>query len=164
MFTALTEEISAQIDKILTDLLEQAEAEAVMLCDRGGNIIAEQSVNEYQAEDNIAALAAGAFFATVEIARLVGESKFRRLLHQGEKTSIYMERLGGDMLLLVVFSKDSNPGLVRLYARTACQELTRFSNALAPQQDGKSDALSSLKLEIDENAQPFTTSARAGSR
>lgn len=163
MFTALTEEVSREIDKILTDLLEQAEAEAVMLCDRGGNIIAQQSVNEYHAEDNIAALAAGAFFATVEIARLVGESKFRRLLHQGEKMSIYMERLGGDMLLLVVFSKDSNPGLVRLYARSTCQELAQFASTLAPQQDGKSEALSALKLEIDENVQPFTTSAKAAS-
>lgn len=159
MFTQLTVEISAQIDRVLTDLLEQAEAEAVMLCDRGGNIIAQQAVSEYHAEDNIAALAAGAFFATVEIARLVGETKFRRLLHQGEKTSIYMERMGGDLLLLVVFSKDSNPGLVRLYARSACQELAQFASALAPQQDGKSSAISSLKLEIDENAQPFTLKA-----
>ncbi|HPG01292.1 MAG TPA: roadblock/LC7 domain-containing protein [Kiritimatiellia bacterium] len=154
---ALTEEVSRQIDKILSELLERGEAEAVFLCDRGGNIISHRSVVAYSNEENISALAAGSFFATQEMARLLGESRFKSLLHQGEKTSIYMEGMPGDVLIIVVFSKDSNPGLVKLYVKHACKELEPLSLALL-EPSGAGHAMK-LNLEIDENSQPFTSQA-----
>jgi predicted regulator of Ras-like GTPase activity (Roadblock/LC7/MglB family) len=150
---ALTEEEYLKIEQIVSDLLVQVEADAVMLCDRGGNIIAQQSVSTYEDEDNIAALASGAFFATVEMARLVGESEFRSMLHQGERMSIYMEGTVGDMLLVIVFDKFSNPGLVKLYARKASEQLGEQS--LCVDQMGAGGIGAVEKLELDENAQPF---------
>ncbi len=155
MFRALTDEDSQQITRILNELLEQVEAEAVFFCDRGGNIIAREFNTEVRNEQNIAALAAGSFFATLEMARMLGESKFRRLIHQGEEMSIYMEGMAGDMLLIVVFSKDSNPGLVKLYAQNACQQLSQF-DALINAQGGAQKNVPALNLELNEDAQPFT--------
>ncbi len=157
MFSALTEEASKQINKVLSELLEQVEAEAVFFCDRGGNIVARQSANVYPHEQNIAALASGSFFATLEMARLLGESKFRRLIHQGEKTSIYMEGMRGDMILIVVFTRDSNPGLVKLYARNARQKLEQFDLDQGPAGKGQG---SHFKFEMDDSAQTFTHTVR----
>ena len=155
MFSALTEEASKHINKVMSELLEQVEAEAVFFCDRGGNIIARQSANVYPHEENIAALASGSFFATLEMARLLGESKFRRLIHQGEKTSIYMEGMKGDMILIVVFTRDSNPGLVKLYARNARQKLEQF-DIVEMSSGGKMQALHGVKFEMVDEDQPFT--------
>lgn len=161
MFTVLTEESSREIDSILMDLLEKVEAEAVFFCDRGGNIIGKQSVDPVPNEENIAALASGAFFATLEMARLVGEPEFRYQIHQGEKTGIYMEGTSNDMLLIVVFSKDSNPGLVKLYARNACQQLAQYNIHIGPQM-GHAPVIPAIQIELDEDAQPFTRSERMG--
>lgn len=159
MLKALTEDVSQKINRILTDLLEQVEAEAVFLCDRGGNILAHQAHTVYPHEENIGALAAGSFFATVEMARLVGEPKFRCLIHQGEITSIYMEGLDNDLLLVVVFSKDSNPGLVKLHAKDAIHQLADLG--LSKEHKGPEyERVHSVKLEIDESAQPFTNSLK----
>ena len=119
-------------------------------------------MSEYAHEDNIAALAAGSFYATLEMARLIGESEFRYLIHQGEKTSIYMESATQDLLLVVVFSKDSNPGLVKLYARHACDQLAAFAAELtanAGQAGGPYKV--PLPFEIDESAQPLPGRRRA---
>lgn len=154
MQTVLTEEASRAINGILETLLEKVEAEAVFLCDRGGNIVAEYSLAAYAHTENIGALAAGSFFATLELARLVGEPQFRCMNHQGEKTSMYMEGLTDDLLLVIVFGKDSNIGLVKLYAKHVGRELAKFDVAIAPTGPG-GDHMHSVKLEIDENAQPF---------
>ena len=153
MLSSLSEDVSQKIDQVLRELLEQVEAEAVFFCDRGGNIIASQSVNPQGNEENVAALAAGSFFATLTMAKLVGESEFQNMLHQGEKTSIYMEGLKGDMILVVIFSKDSNPGLVKLYAKTACQQLEPFKLSLI--YDEK-QMRTIPHMELDDNAQAFT--------
>ncbi|NCC51418.1 MAG: hypothetical protein EOM20_09410 [Spartobacteria bacterium] len=157
MFGALTEQEYERIQRLVADLLVQVEADAVLLCDRGGNIVAQECVSSYKDEDNIAALASGAFFATVEMARLVGETEFRSMLHQGERMSIYMEGTAGDMLLVIVFDKFSNPGLVKLYARKTSEQLGIVS--LCVDQVGE-NAMPKEQFEFDENAQPFTVIQR----
>lgn len=153
MLSSLGEDASRKIDQVLRDLLEQVEAEAVFFCDRGGNIIASQSVSPQGNEENVAALAAGSFFSTLTMAKLVGETEFQNMLHQGKKTSIYMEGLKGDMILVVIFSKNSNPGLVKLYTKTACQQLEPFKLSLV--YDEK-QMRTIPHMELDENAQAFT--------
>jgi predicted regulator of Ras-like GTPase activity (Roadblock/LC7/MglB family) len=152
VFSALSEEVSQQINRVLRELLEQVEAEAVFFCERGGSIIASQSISPQDNEETVAALAAGSFFATLTMAKLVGETEFKNLLHQGEKTSIYMEGLKDDMILVVIFGKDSNPGLVKLYAKTACQQLEPLKLSLV--YDEK-QMRTIPQLEIHESAQPF---------
>ncbi len=160
MFSALTEETSRAIDRILRELVEKVEAEAVFFCDRGGNIIASQSASRVDNAENVAALAAGSFFATLQMAKLVGETEFQSMLHQGETTSIYMEGLKDDMILVVVFNKNSNPGLVKLYAKTAHQQLDPFKLSLV-YDEKQMRTIPHIELDIDPNAQPFTRSDSA---
>jgi len=162
MFT-MTEDLHGAFERILSDLLVRAEAEAVFLCDRGGNIIAQSSANTYSREDNMAALAAGSFFATRELARLLGESEFHCVFHQGETNSVYMQQTTFDLLMLVVFGKESNPGLVRLYATEggrAIDKLMLTTEAAAPQQSNRPQHA----FEIDPTKQPFSRASGMSAR
>lgn len=128
MFQLMSEELCVKAEAILEDIVTRAEAQSVFLSDKGGNIIAQVVLRPVGHEDNIAALAAGSFFATQELARLIGAGNFQRVLHQGSKVSVYMQNLGPEMLLLVVFGKESNPGLVRLFTDKACPVLEKLMN------------------------------------
>ena len=154
MLQSLSKEDSERLGVILLDLLVRAEAEAIFLCDRGGNIIAQNATAQYSHEENIAALAAGSFYATRELAKLIGEPVFRYIFHRGDRTSIYMQNTIKDMLLLVVFGTQSNPGLVRLYAddcSRALQVMSETSNFV----DLTGGTRSHMEIEIDDTTEPF---------
>lgn len=158
MLLSITPQLCHRIDSILKAALQRAEGRAVYLCDKGGNIITQFSVDgDDDRADNISALAAGSFFATQELARLIGEGGFHCVLHQGGNSSVYMQSLTNEMLLLVVFGSDSNPGLVRLYADQACKTvdamIDEIENANAPSESF------GLEFEIDEQVQPFSRSS-----
>jgi predicted regulator of Ras-like GTPase activity (Roadblock/LC7/MglB family) len=153
MLSAMTELLHRNIENILADLLVRSEGEAAFLCDRGGNIMAQSATNPYAQEENMAALAAGSFYATRELAKLLGEPEFQCVFHQGDTNSVYMQSTRFDMLVLVIFGSESNPGLVRLYSTECCEALDKLmekadSEAPAP-------TASSPVFEIDETIQPF---------
>ena len=154
MFTSLTEDANRKLEDILAELLNIVEAQAVFLCDRGGNIILNKSVSAYAHEDNIAALASGSFFATLEMARLIGESEFKYVLHQGEHQSIFMEKTSKDLLVMVMFNRDSNPGLVKLHTHLACQKLEEF-DIIVDQCGGQNTFGKPVTFEMDPQAHPF---------
>ena len=145
------------IETLLGTLLVKAEADAIFLCDRAGNIMAQHCSQAYSSEDNIAALASGSFFATRALAELVGESEFRSVIHMGARTSLYMQYMNADLLLLVLFSKDSNPGLVKLYTNECCRDIDSYFKTGRMAADAV--AANSVVFEMDSSKQPF---ARVG--
>ena len=70
---SLNEKLSQQFSNTLMGLLVKAEAKAVFLCDRGGNILSHSCAENYSHEDNIAALASGSFYATRVLALKAGQ-------------------------------------------------------------------------------------------
>jgi predicted regulator of Ras-like GTPase activity (Roadblock/LC7/MglB family) len=155
MLNGLTEELSLKIDDLLLELLVRAEAEAVFLCNRGGYILADSMVQHYSHNENIAALAAGSFFATREIASLVGEPEFRSVFHQGDCKSIYMQVAAAELLVVVVFGRQSNPGLVKLCASETCRALERAFKKFG--QNGEVETLlQSIELNVDGGGQLFS--------
>ena len=154
MLAGLTEDMSRRIENGLADLLVKAEAEAVFLCNKGGYILAQTSVEEYGHSDNIAALAAGSFFATREIARLVGEPEFRCVFHQGAKKSLFMQNTPMDLLLVVVFGEQSNPGLVKLCVDEVCAWLDA-SLGSAGNERSVQEELQRTEMSLNEAAPLF---------
>ncbi len=118
------------LTRTITDLLVQAEASVVLLTDIGGNILAQAPQREDRELLTIAALGAGAFSATRELARLTGETGFRSVSHEGEKTSLFVHSLDGDFLLIVLFQRTTTLGLVKLYTRQAATSLATMLDAL----------------------------------
>jgi len=140
MLQSMSAEQNQLMSELLTGLLHKAEALAVFLCDRGGNILAQHCAQSYNQEDTIAALASGSFYATRVLAELLGESEFKQAIHQGAETSMYMQSMRCDLMILVVFGRDSNPGLVKLYCNEVCQAIDRMAGRTAIVDSGQGAA------------------------
>ena len=54
---------------------------------------------------------------------MLGEDEFNAIFHQGDQTSIFMTSIGEEVLLLAVFSDETNAGLVKMYATTTCRKI-----------------------------------------
>ena len=85
-----------QIQKDLSDFLELSEAQATLLCDRGGAILFSEGEFKEEAIDLICALVAGSFAATKELALALGEEEFSAIFHQGKNNSIFISAIGDE--------------------------------------------------------------------
>jgi predicted regulator of Ras-like GTPase activity (Roadblock/LC7/MglB family) len=119
------EEEIATIDDILKRMLKGAEAKCALLVDKDGHLITRQGFTHSLDTTALAALLAGSFASTKEIAKLVGEPEFSVLFHQGKKDHIHMSIVGERSILVVIFDDRTTIGMVRLYAKEASSELTR---------------------------------------
>ena len=126
------EEQIEKIDLILARMLKGAEAKCALLVDKDGHLITRQGFTHSLDTTALAALLAGSFASTKEIARLVGESEFSVLFHQGKKDHIHMSIVGDRSILAVVFDDRTTIGMVRLYAKEAAAELTKIFATLKP--------------------------------
>ena len=119
------EEEIAVIDELIKKMLKGAEAKCALLVDKDGHLITRQGFTHSLDTTALAALLAGSFASTKEIAKLVGEPEFSVLFHQGKKDHIHMSIVGERSILVVIFDDRTTIGMVRLYARETAKELTR---------------------------------------
>ena len=128
-----------KIQKDLNDFLEMSEAQATLLCDRGGSILFSEGEFEEGAIDLVCALVAGSFAATKELALALGEDEFSAIFHQGKNNSIFISAIGEEVLLLSIFSENTNAGLVKMYAKTACRKMQGLFAEISTREEVKAD-------------------------
>ncbi len=119
----LTIEDVANIDGVLQDYLQRSEADLIVVIDKGGNLIAQVGDLEVMDVTVIAALAAGSFAATKELARRIGEVEFNALYHQGNGSHIFMNSVDEDTIMITVFGSQTTVGLVRFYSASTASTL-----------------------------------------
>ncbi|MBN1673676.1 MAG: roadblock/LC7 domain-containing protein [Kiritimatiellae bacterium] len=158
---AINEPQSKRLHTALLDLSVQAEAKSVFMSDRGGNIIAQTTQQHDTTIDTVAALAAGSFCATRELARMIGEPEFHSIFHQGEKASIYIQSTVYDILVLVIFGKETTPGLVKLYTEKTCVELTSLLEEIVKQNASQATQVP-VTFKMNEEKAPFVKKQEAG--
>jgi predicted regulator of Ras-like GTPase activity (Roadblock/LC7/MglB family) len=120
----LYEEEITRIDGLLKKMLKGAEAKCALLVDKDGHLITRQGFTHSLDTTALAALLAGSFASTKEIAKLVGEPEFSVLFHQGKKDHIHMCLVGERSIMAVIFDDRTTIGMVRLYAKETAAELT----------------------------------------
>jgi predicted regulator of Ras-like GTPase activity (Roadblock/LC7/MglB family) len=120
----------ATLDAILADFLKKAEAELTVVIDRGGNVISQYGDSDVMDVTTIAALAAGSFAATRELARRIGELEFNALYHQGNGNHIFMNSVDDDTIMITLFGCRTTVGLVRFYSSTAAQSVADLLKSL----------------------------------
>ncbi len=103
--------------EILGDLVVSTGSLTAMLVSKEGHLLAEAGDISYLNSATMAALTAGMFSATQEVARIVGEPQFSVMLQQGEKRHIHISLVTGSVLLLIVFEGFSKVGMIRHYAK-----------------------------------------------
>ena len=124
------EEQIQKVEEALRRLIKDAQAKCVLLVDKDGHLITRQGFTQSLDTTALAALLAGSFASTREIARLVGEPEFSVLFHQGKKDHIHITLVGERTILAVIFDDRTTIGMVRLYSKEACENLERvFSSA-----------------------------------
>ncbi|MCX6827016.1 MAG: roadblock/LC7 domain-containing protein [candidate division Zixibacteria bacterium] len=124
------EEEIEKIDSILAKMLKGAEAKCALLVDKDGHLLTRQGFTHSLDTTALAALLAGSFASTKEIARLVGESEFSVLFHQGKKDHIHMSLVGERSIMAVIFDDRTTIGMVRLYAKETALELGKIFSSL----------------------------------
>lgn len=123
----------AQIDKILREYLSKSEGELALVIDKGGNIISQQGKDNSAHLAIVAALAAGSFAATKELASRIGEPEFSALYHQGRSAHVFMNAVDDNAILLTVFSEKTTVGLIRFYSVNCARKLKQIFDRLRAQ-------------------------------
>ncbi len=134
----------ATLDGILAEFLQKAEAELTVVIDRGGNVISQYGDMTVMDVTTIAALAAGSFAATKELARRIGELEFNALYHQGDGNHIFMNSVDDDTIMITVFGPRTTVGLVRFYSSGAAQKVGDLLKSL----QGNAHEVSFAQAEI----------------
>jgi predicted regulator of Ras-like GTPase activity (Roadblock/LC7/MglB family) len=132
----LTVKDVAMLDGVLGDFLKKAEAALTVVIDRGGNVISQFGDMSVMDVTIFAALAAGSFAATRELARRIGEIEFNALYHQGNGSHMFMNSVDDDTIMITVFGTDTNVGLVRYYSVAAAQSVAAILKSLRSTNQG----------------------------
>ena len=149
----LYEEQMALIDRTLAKLLKAAEAKCALLVDKDGHLVTRQGFTHSLDTTALAALLAGSFASTREIARLVGEPEFSVLFHQGKRDHIHINLVGERSILVVIFDDRTTIGMVRLYAKEITDELVKILSAKKKERKGSAitaDFTASAESRLDD--------------
>ena len=121
-------------------------ATCALLIDKDGHLVSRTGTMKAFDLDTIAALVAGSFAATREMARVLGEEEFTVLFHQGPQGSIQLSLIGDRTILAVIFNDQTTVGMVRLYTLEASNKLTDLFKAIEGRSAGGGPA---VELEAD---------------
>jgi predicted regulator of Ras-like GTPase activity (Roadblock/LC7/MglB family) len=116
----------AIISIALNKLMNDTSATSVMLLDKSGQVITAQGDGVQRNATTLGALLAGAFSSSRHVAELLGEKDFRTIFQQGVHESIYTTMVEEQWLLVIVFEKRTQIGLVKVLSKKASDELGRI--------------------------------------
>jgi len=142
----LIEEDIRCLQGVLREFLVRSDAQAALVIDKGGFLIAHEGQCERLDFTTLAALAAGSFMANEQIATLNGEDNFNSVYQQGEKTSLLIYHVNPQSLLVVVFRATLGVGVVKYYADPAVRRIDRQLQIAHTREPGIGLDLSVLNL------------------
>ena len=120
-----------EINKILAEFLDRSQAKCALLVDKEGHLVTKRGFTKSFNTDSIAALVAGSFAATKQMAKLLGEEEFSIMFHQGKKDNIQLSLVGERTILAVIFDDKTTLGMVRLYASQVSSKLAELFSEIA---------------------------------
>jgi len=100
----------------------EARARQVVLLDMSGHVLAAAGA-VWQDDVALGALLAGLFGSARALAAVFGEADFRAFFQQGIEVSIYTLLIGDRWLLVTVFDRQSQVGMVRMLANQSASAL-----------------------------------------
>jgi predicted regulator of Ras-like GTPase activity (Roadblock/LC7/MglB family) len=149
-----TEDDFGAITGSLRRFLDETGSMCAMLVDRSGQLVTTVGDAPGLDPTTFATLTAADFGANDQLARILGETEFTTLFHQGERESVFVADVARRLILVVIFDSRTSAGLVKLNLKPEVMELTRLLDAALSR--GRSPAQQSEKLlegaeqEIDD--------------
>lgn len=129
------------MEDTLSNLVRKSSALTGMLISKEGTSIAEAGDTSFLNTTAMAALIAGMFSATREVARMVGEEHFSILLQQGKNRHIHISLVTDSLMMVVVFEDYQRIGRVRHESRKAGDALVEIITKRHQQQQDQDEAL-----------------------
>ena len=113
-----------RIDKALVNYQNLSKSRCNMLIDVEGHPVTDVGQTEGINLETIAALVAASFAATKEVAKILGETEFSSLTHQGKHESIQLSLIGQRTILATIFdSQETTIGMVMFYTKELVEKL-----------------------------------------
>jgi len=128
-----------RINQTLEKFLEASQARCVLLVDLEGHLVTAKGFTSELDTTSIAALVAGSFASTREVARKLGETEFSVLFHQGANENIHVSLVSDRALAVILFDDRTNIGMVRLYAQQVSDDLNDILGQMAEKQAAGGD-------------------------
>jgi len=114
---------ASSLKQALEALIESSGAMTVLLITKEGTSLAEAGDTRSLNTTAMAALVAGMFSATREVARMVGEHQFSILLQQGESRHIHISLVSDSAMMVIIFEDYQRIGRVRHEARKVAETM-----------------------------------------
>jgi len=146
----LLEEDQRQILDVAERLVRDANAKAVYLVDKNGQLVAEAGELKGIDTTSLASLVAGNIAASGGLAKLIGEEEFPTHFHQGERDNVHITLVAQRIILAVIFDDRSSLGLVRLRVKKAGNRLSEIFDAIFKRAESELGDLDSPFAEISE--------------
>lgn len=145
-----------EIDKTLGDFLNRSQAKCALLIDKEGHMVTKRGFTKSFNTESIAALVAGSFASTREVAKQLGETEFTVLFHQGKNENIHIGLVAERVLVVVIFDDRTTLGMVRLYAEELTQKLADIMmKALEKNKDKESSMGEGFEQEAEQALDDF---------
>ncbi|MEE2961827.1 MAG: roadblock/LC7 domain-containing protein [Myxococcota bacterium] len=103
-----------------------SQANAVLLVEGNGQYISGAGETSELDTTSIASLTAASVAAASSLAHLLGEAEFPSMFYEGVSSNLQVTRIAENAILIVVFSKQTSLGLVRLRVRGAIKLLKQI--------------------------------------
>lgn len=111
------------IKKILASLKAYTMSEIVFITDSEGHCIASTGEMNDTYLNSISSLIAGSIAAVNSIGKMIDVNEFTSLLTESLTKNLYVSSINERTMLVTVFSKESNLGLIRFRLKGAIKEL-----------------------------------------
>lgn len=141
------------INTTLQELLKNSNATSVMLLDKTGQMISNVGEEPRFDLHSFASLCAADFEANAQLAHLIGEQDFSTLYHQGSNESMYLARVAGTIILVILFDKKTTLGLVRLRAKKAVDNLDTVLRRLFEKLEYENEEMTEFDEEFAAEAE-----------
>lgn len=149
---SFTQQDADAITRILLNFLQETNSRSALLVDRAGQLVTTVGEQPQFDATAFATLAAADFSANDQLAKLIGETDFTTLFHQGERDSMYVADVARRLILVVLFDQRTTLGLVRLRLKAAVGELNQVflrPPDAQPADRGASHLLAGAEDDID---------------
>lgn len=134
-----------RVGGLLEELLAKSRARYALVVDRKGFVLVHRRAvwaPKPPSLDSLATLVASNHSANAAIAQLFGDDGFTEMVHQGHQVGTVLDELGNDALLLVVFDQNAQLGKVKVYTKSAAEQIREVL--------GELDRGGAPRLDLDE--------------
>ena len=113
-----------RINKALLNYQTLSKSKCNILVDIEGHAVTQVGKGEGLDLETLSALVAAAFAATNQVAKILGQTEFTTLTHQGKIESIQLTLIGHRTILATIFDSKTTIGMVMFYTKELVDKLS----------------------------------------